>query len=97
MVRFNILLLMLVMGSALYLVHVQYDSRRLYSELDKQVSSARQLAVESERLHVLLRAQAAAARVETFAREELKMQPASPATTRYVPDPLPAAVQGDAR
>lgn len=95
-VRLNVALLLLVMASALYLVHVQYESRRLYSELDKQVSAARQLAVESERLHVLLRAQAAAARVETFAREELKMQPASPATTRYVPDPA-AAAQGGAR
>lgn len=89
MVRFNIFLLMAVMGSALYLVHVQYESRRLYSELDKLVSQARQLEIESDRLKVALRAQAAAARVESFARDTLKMQAASPPTTHYVADPMP--------
>lgn len=97
MVRLNILLLFAVLGSALWLVRVQYDSRRLYSELDKQVSLARQLETESDRLRVELRAQAAAARVENFARATLQMHPASPATTRYVLDPRrPVAPTSDA-
>ncbi|PAT38896.1 cell division protein FtsL [Vandammella animalimorsus] len=86
-VRLNLVLLLLVVGSALALVRVQYESRRLYSELDREVVQARQLETESETLQVAVRAQAAAARVEQFARTELKMTPAMPATTRYVREP----------
>ncbi|MDO4704894.1 cell division protein FtsL [Allofranklinella schreckenbergeri] len=86
-VRLNLLLLLLAVGSALALVRVQYDSRRLYSELDKEVRLARQLETEFEALQVMLRAQAAAARVDQFARTDLQMRAATPATTRYVHEP----------
>ena len=94
--RLNVLLLLLMIGSALWLVRVQYDSRRLYSELDREVSLARQLEIDSDRLKVAVRAQAAATRVESFAREQLKMQSASPTTTHYVPDPSPAPASANA-
>lgn len=96
MIRLNFVLLLLVVGSALALVRVQYDSRRLYSELDREVVQARQLETESETLKVVLRAQAAAARVEQFARTELKMGPTSPSTTRYVREPASRAARVEA-
>lgn len=97
LIRLNFVLLLLVMASALALVRVQYDSRMLYSELDREVVQARQLETESETLQVAVRAQAAAARVEQFARTELNMQPATPATTRYVREPAARAAQEEAR
>ena len=35
MLRLNLALLCGVLGTAFYLVHVQYESRRLYTELDR--------------------------------------------------------------
>jgi cell division protein FtsL len=84
MTRLNLVLLVAVLASALYLVHTQYDSRRLVTELDKVTSEARKLEVENERLQVEKRAQATPLRVEKLAREQLHMRTASPAITQYV-------------
>ena len=35
MARINLLLLLAVVATALYLVHTQYQSRQLYTELDR--------------------------------------------------------------
>lgn len=86
-IRLNVLLLVLVVLSALALVHVRYDSRLLYSELDQQIRLTRQLETDSDTLKVAVRAQAAASRVESFARTELQMGPTTPPTTRYVHEP----------
>jgi cell division protein FtsL len=97
-IRINIMLLVAVLSSAVYLVRVQYDSRRLFTELDKARSEARRLESENERLQVEKRAQATPARVEKIAREKLQMRQASPAITNYVtlgaapgPSTMPAA------
>ncbi|MDO8374454.1 MAG: cell division protein FtsL, partial [Polaromonas sp.] len=58
MMRLNLVLLLGVLLSALYLVNVQYESRRLYSELDRAQSQAYRLEAENERLQVEKRAQA---------------------------------------
>lgn len=84
MIRLNLVLLMAVMASALYLVRVQYDSRRLYAEIERAQNDFRKLEVEHERLQVEKRAQATPARVEKLAREQLQMRPATPAITQYV-------------
>jgi len=84
MIRINLVLLLAVLASAIYLVSVQYDSRRLFTELDKSRSEARRLETEYERLQVEKRAQATPARVEKLAREKLQMRQASPAITTYV-------------
>ena len=83
MMRVNLLLLLAVLGSSLYLVQVQYESRRLFTELDKARSEARKLTAENERLQVEKRAQATSLRVESMAIEKLHMRPASPAITHY--------------
>ena len=84
MIRLNLVLLLAVLASALYLVRVQYDSRRLYAEIERAEGDFRKLEVEHERLQVAKRAQATAGRVEKLAREQLHMRPATPAITQYV-------------
>lgn len=84
MIRLNLVLLMAVLVSALYLVSVQYDSRRLFTELDKTHNEASRLETERERLEVEKRAHATPARVERLAREKLQMRIASPGITTYV-------------
>jgi cell division protein FtsL len=102
MIRINLMLLLAVMVSAVYLVSVQYDSRRLFTELDKAKSEARRLDTEHERLEVEKRAQATPARVERLAREKLQMRQATPGITSYVTYTAPvttvdASASGDAK
>jgi cell division protein FtsL len=92
--RLNLVLLIAVVASALYLVQTQYESRRLTVEFEKAQSLARQLAVEHERLQVEKRAQATPLRVEQLAKEQLKMRSATPAITFYVNEPKTAASEG---
>jgi cell division protein FtsL len=84
MTRLNLVLLLAVMLSAMYLVQVQYDSRRLYAEIERAHGEARKLEIEHERLQVEKRAQATPLRVERLAKDQLQMRPASPAITQYV-------------
>ena len=72
------------MASAIYLVSVQYDSRRLFTELDKAKTEAHRLDLENERLQVEKRAHTTPARVEKLAREKLQMVQAKPGITTYV-------------
>ena len=73
MIRLNLVLLLAVIASAVYLVSVQYDSRRLFAELDKARSEAKRLESDYDRLQVEKRAQATPSRVERIAREKLQM------------------------
>ena len=84
MTRLNLVLLVAVLASALYLVRTQYESRRLFAEIDRAENEARKLEVEHERLKVEKRAQATPLRVEKLAKEQLQMRTASPAITQYV-------------
>ena len=80
----NILLLLALLASSLYLVRVSYESRRLFAELDKAQNDERALAVDGERLQTELRSQATPLRVERTARERLQMRTATPAVTQYI-------------
>jgi cell division protein FtsL len=91
MARLNLMLLLAVLVSALYLVHTQYQSRRLFTELDRAVAEARRLDTEHQRLQVEKRAQATPLRVEKLARAQLQMRTATPAITQYVSDPAGAS------
>ena len=97
MTRLNLMLLLSVICSALYLVRVQYESRRLFTELDQAQSEARRLELDNERLQVDKRAQATPLRVEKLAKAQLQMHAATPAITQYVTYNAPAlASQSDA-
>jgi cell division protein FtsL len=94
MTRLNILLLLVLIASSLYLVRVSYEARRLFAELDKAQGEERALDNDSERLKTELRSQATPLRVERTARERLAMRAATPAVTQYVALPsasMPAA------
>lgn len=84
MARLNLILLVAVLASALYLVHTQYESRRLYVELEKAAAQSRKLETESERLQVERRAQATPLRIEKLAKDRLRMRTTTPAITQYV-------------
>lgn len=84
MVRLNLLLLLAVLASALYLVNTQYESRRLYVELEKAMAENRKIETENERLQVEKRAQATPLKIERLAQERLQMRMATPAITQYV-------------
>ena len=90
MARLNLMLLLAVLVSALYLVHTQYQSRRLFPELDRAVADARRLDTDHQRRQVEKRAQATPLRVAKMARAQLDMSTATPAITQYVSDPAGA-------
>jgi cell division protein FtsL len=84
MTRLNVLLLLALIVSAVYLVRVSYDSRRLFAELHRAQNEERQLNTEFERLKTEAQSQATPLRVEKTAREKLAMRSATPAITQYV-------------
>ena len=84
MIRLNLALMLAVMVSAFYLVHTQYESRRLYTAVDRANALARRLESEHEQLRVLKREQAASARVQQLATSKLSMRPVTPGITQYV-------------
>jgi cell division protein FtsL len=97
MTRLSVVLLLAVMASALYLVHTQYESRRLYVELEKALAQSRKIEADNERLQVEKRAQATPLRVEKLARDRLQMRTATPAITQYVTYSDGATPKGTAR
>jgi cell division protein FtsL len=84
----NILLSVCVMGSALLVVHTQYAARRDFVAIDEAKLALRQIEQDNTRLEVEKRAQATPLRVETLAKEKLRMRSATPAITQYVPPGL---------
>ncbi|MBS7808145.1 cell division protein FtsL [Variovorax sp. PCZ-1] len=94
MMRLNLVLLVAVIASAMYLVQIQYQSRRLFVEVEKAQSLSRKLETERERLEVDKRSQATPLRVERLAKEQLQMRTATPAVTQYVKLPKLDAVEG---
>ena len=84
MTRVSVALLLASLASAMYLVAVQYESRRVFTELDKARSENRHLKIEFDRLQVEKRSQATPARVERLAREKLQMRQVSPGITNYL-------------
>jgi cell division protein FtsL len=84
MTRVNVVLLIMLLASCMYLVRVSYDARRLFTELDRAQGEERQLDTEFERLKAEKQSQATPLRVEKTAREKLGMRTASPAITQYV-------------
>lgn len=86
MIRVNLMLMVAVLASAMVLVFKQYESRRLFTEIDRAVAEAHRLDDENERLQLERRIQATPLRVEKMAREQLQMRSATPAITQYVSD-----------
>ena len=94
MTRLNVLLLIGLIFSAIYLVRVSHESRRLFAELDKARNEERLLDNEFERLKSDKQSQATPLRVERTAREKLAMRTATPAVTQYVSQARAASAAG---
>jgi len=77
--RINLLLLLAVLASGAVLVHSAYESRRLFTALDRARAEGQRLAADAERLAAERHAQATNLRVEQVARERLGMRLISPA------------------
>ena len=93
MTRVNVVLLVALISSSVYLVNVSYESRRLFAALDEARTEERLLGAEQQRLLAERQAQATPLRVEKMARDKLAMRTATPAVTLYVSAP-PAAPGG---
>ncbi len=84
MTRVNLLLLVAVLLTALFVVHTQYESRRIFVELEKASAQGRKLEIDNETLQAERRSQATPLRVDKLAKDKLQMQPATAAITQYV-------------
>ena len=84
MIRFNIALSIATLATMLYIVGVQYESRRLFVEVEKANLNVRKLEFENAALQVEKRAQATPLRIEKLAKERLNMRSALPSVTQYI-------------
>ena len=78
MVRFNLLLLLIVVACAVATVASNHRARKLFVELEKEQNRMQALEVEWGQLQLELSTWAAHARVEKIARERLGMKPPAP-------------------
>jgi len=85
-----ILLVLALVVSSLVLVRTSYDSRRVFTELDRARAAQRKLDADFKRLDAEAQAQATHLRVEKMAREKLGMRTASPAVTEAIVDMVTA-------
>ncbi|UDF35330.1 UNVERIFIED_ORG: cell division protein FtsL [Shinella sp. XGS7] len=97
MSRINLLLLVAVLASGMVLIKSAYESRRLFTELDRAQAESRRLESDHQRLLAERQAQATNLRVEQVARERLRMRVINPAVTQSVDLVRPQAASGAAR
>jgi cell division protein FtsL len=82
--RLNPILTLALVACALLLVNAQYESRRLFIELERAQTAARQLEVEWAQLQLDQSTLAKHARIEANARHELNMVRVTPDRTQYL-------------
>ena len=82
--RLNLILTAALVLCALSLVNAQYQSRRLFIELERAQASARQLDIEWAQLQLDQSTLGKHARIEAVARRDLGMVPLTPARTQYL-------------
>jgi cell division protein FtsL len=82
--RVNLLLAAGLIGSSLLLVNSAYETRRLFSALERAKAEQRQLDSEYKRLDAERQVQSTHLRVERVARERLQMRTVTPAVTHWV-------------
>ncbi|MFY8084609.1 MAG: cell division protein FtsL [Rubrivivax sp.] len=92
--RVNLLLATGLIGSSLLLVNSAYETRRLFSAIERAKSEQRQLDSEYKRLDAERQVQSTHLRVERVARERLQMRTVTPAVTHWVNGRPAAAVPG---
>lgn len=86
--RLNLLLLIALVASAVYLVQTSYRSRQLFVQLERERAQARQLELDAEKLTLVRRELAANGRVRQEAVTRLGMRSAAAGVIVEVADPL---------
>jgi cell division protein FtsL len=82
--RVNIVLTAALVVCALSVVNAQYQSRRLFIELERAQATTRQLDIEWSQLQLDQSTLAKHARIEANARRDLNMVAVTPARTQYL-------------
>ncbi|HEX7651084.1 MAG TPA: cell division protein FtsL [Noviherbaspirillum sp.] len=82
--RISAILTIALVACALSLVNAQYKARRLFIELDRSESAARQLDIEWAQLQLDQSTLGKHARIEASARRNLSMVPVTPDRTQYL-------------
>jgi cell division protein FtsL len=95
MTRLNLILVLAIIGSAMFLVHSHYEARRSFMALEAATKEATRLELEFERLQVERRAQASPLRIEQIAKQQLQMRLVTPGITQYVKQPDEATHAAD--
>ncbi len=94
MAKLNLLLLLVLVVCALGLVTSQHQSRKLYSELEREQERARQLEIEYGRLQLEASTWGLHSRVERIAGTSLGLRAPDPRRVRLVEKLEPAAHGG---
>ena len=95
MTRTQLFLLLAILGTSMFLIRTQYESRRLTTDIERARVEARRVDIEHERLDLETRTQATPLRVEKLAREQLGMRTIMPSITTYVGDPRGSGNQAE--
>jgi len=82
--RLNLILLAALVLCALSLVNAQYQSRRLFIELERAQAAARQLDLEWSQLQLDQSTLGLHARIDSLARRDLNMVPVTHDRTQYL-------------
>ena len=84
MTRLNFALFVAILATMMFVVRTQYESRRLFVDIEKVSLEVRRLEIDNASLQVEKRAQATPLRIEKLAQERLHMRSAIPAITEYI-------------
>lgn len=95
MARTNVLLLVVVIACALGVITAQHKARKLFVDLESELSAAKKLDEEFTQLQLEQSTWATHRRVEAVAAKSLGMRLPEPGATRIVT--LPAAAPAEAR
>jgi len=82
--RINAVLTAALVLCALSVVNAQYQSRRLFIELERAQAAARQIEIEWSQLQLDQSTLAKHARIEANARRDLAMVSVTPSRTQYL-------------
>lgn len=91
----NVVLAMLVVLTAIWLVHTQYEARRLFVAVEDAKREEGELARVYDKLEVQKRVQAAPDRVQRLAVRRLGMREPVSEQTEYVRVPVAVAPVGE--
>ena len=83
-VRLNPILAACLVACALYLVNSQYQSRRLFVELERAQAQTRQLEIETRQLQLEQSKLSQHARIESLAKQNLNMIGVKSSDTVYL-------------